>query len=130
MAEMTGPITGAGMPKQLGPYSHAYRAGNLLFVAGQAGIDLETGAVVGDTFEEQARQAFKNLKTVVEAAGSSMGRVAKTTVFLGDASKFTQLNELFAEYFPKDPPVRSTPVVQLPRGLLISIEAIAVMPGE
>jgi 2-iminobutanoate/2-iminopropanoate deaminase len=116
------------MPRQLGPYSHAYRAGNLLFIAGQAGIDPETGAQAGETFEEQGRQAFENLKTVVEAAGSSLGQVAKTTVFLADASKFTAMNEMFAEYFPSNPPVRSTPVVQLPRGLLISIEAIAIVP--
>jgi 2-iminobutanoate/2-iminopropanoate deaminase len=115
------------MPRQLGPYSHAYRVGNLLFIAGQAGIDPETGAVAGETFEEQARQAFENLKTVVEAAGSGMGQVAKTTVFLSDASDFAVMNKLFGEYFPTDPPVRSTPIVQLPRGLLISIEAIAAV---
>ncbi len=128
MATENGPIHSPNMPKQLGPYSHAYRAGNLLFIAGQAGIDPGTGAQIGETFEEQARQAFENLRTVVEAAGSSMSQVAKTTVFLGDASKFTALNELFCEYFPSNPPVRSTPVVQLPRGLLISIEAIAILP--
>jgi 2-iminobutanoate/2-iminopropanoate deaminase len=128
MATEDGPVHSANMPKQLGPYSHAYRAGNLLFIAGQAGINPATGVAVGDTFEEQARQAFENLKTVVEAAGSSMSQVAKTTVFLGDASKFAAMNELYADYFPVNPPVRSTPVVQLPRGLLISIEAVATLP--
>lgn len=128
MAIEDGPVHTNNMPKQLGPYSHAYRAGNLLFIAGQAGIDPETGAVAGETFEEQARQAFENLKTVVKAAGSSMSQVAKTTIFLADASKFAAMNELYAEYFPANPPVRSTPVVQLPRGLLISIEAVAIVP--
>src|SRR3954469_21020155 len=108
MASTDGPVQSEGMPRQLGPYSHAYRVGNLLFIAGQAGINPATGAVAGESFEEQARQAFDNLKVVLEAAGSGMGRVAKTTVFLADASKFAALNELFAEYFPTNPPVPST----------------------
>jgi len=110
----------------LGPYSQAVHVGDLVYTAGQPGIDPATGAVAGDTFEAQARQAFANLAAVLEDAGSSMERVVKVTCFLPDASAFPVLNALFAEYFPVAPPVRSAPIVQLPRGLLFSIDAIAV----
>lgn len=110
---------------QRGPYSQAVRLGDLIFVAGQGGIDPATGGPVGDTFEVQARRAFENLRLILEDAGSSMGRVVKTTCFLADPEAFDLLNRLYAEYFPVAPPVRSTPIVRLPRGLLFSIEAIA-----
>jgi 2-iminobutanoate/2-iminopropanoate deaminase len=119
-------ITGPDMPRSLGPYSHAVRAGDFIFVAGQAGIDLATGEAAPD-FGSQARRAFENLGTVLNAAESGLDCVVKTTVFLADASAFATLNELYAEFFPVSPPVRSTPIVQLPRGLLISIECIAVV---
>jgi len=113
-----------------GPYSQAVRLGELLFVAGQAGLDPTSGAVAGTTFELQARRAFENLRAILEDAGSSLDRVVKTTCFLAVPEAFDQLNALYTEYFPVAPPVRSTPVVQLPRGLLFSIEAIAaVAPG-
>ena len=120
-------LRGEAMPKALGPYSHAVRAGELLFVSGQAGVDPATGAAPAD-FSAQARQAFANLVTVLRAAGSCPEHVVKTTVYLADATKFTELNALFAETFPTDPPTRATPVVALPKGLLISIECVAVMP--
>jgi 2-iminobutanoate/2-iminopropanoate deaminase len=101
----------------------------MLFVAGQAGLDPGSGALAGTTFELQARRAFENLREILEDAGSSMDRVVKTTCFLAVPEAFDQLNALYAEYFPVDPPVRSTPVVQLPRGLLFSIEAIAAVPS-
>src|SRR5437868_13534030 len=110
------------------PYSQAVRFGELLFVAGQAGLDPGSGALAGPTFELQARQAFENLQAILEDAGSSLGQVVKTTCFLAVPEAFDQLNALYAEYFPVAPPVRSTPVVQLPRGLLFSIEAIAAAP--
>jgi 2-iminobutanoate/2-iminopropanoate deaminase len=102
------------------------RVGDLLFTAGQPGIDPTTGAAAGETFEAQARQAIANLRAVLEDAGSGHDRVVKTTCFVGDPTAFPTLNELYAEYFPKAPPVRSTPIVNLPRGLLFSIEAVAV----
>lgn len=123
-------ITVAAMPKPLGPYSQVVRAGELLFVAGQAGIDPATGTVPDGGFEAEARQAFVNLGAVLRAAGSDPQRVVKTTVFLTDAQSFPAMNELYAEFFPTRPPVRSTPVVALPRGLLISIEAIAAAGRE
>jgi 2-iminobutanoate/2-iminopropanoate deaminase len=111
---------------RIGPYSQAVRVGNLVFTAGQPGIDPATGMVAGDGFERQARQAFANLRAVLEDAGSRLERVVKVTCFVADAGAFPTLNALFAEFFPTAPPVRSTPIVQLPRGLLFSIDAIAV----
>ncbi len=119
------PVIGAPMPAALGPYSHAVRLGDVLYVSGQAGIDPRTGALAAEDFESEARQAFANLRTVLEAAGSGLDRVAKVTVFLTDAALFGHMNALFAEFFPTDPPARSTPIVALPRGLRISIDAIA-----
>ena len=121
------PVTGADMPKALGPYSQAVRAGDFLYVAGQPGLDPKTGALAGEGFEAQARQAFENPSTVLRAAGSGLQHVVKTTIFMADAGAFPKMNELYGEYFPHNPPVRSTPIVQLPRGLLISIECVAVV---
>lgn len=122
-----GPVESPDMPKVLGPYSQAVRAGEFLFIAGQTGIDPATGSVPAEGFEAEARQAFVNTRTVVEAAGTSLERVVKTTVFLSSAEDFPTINQLFAEFFPAAPPVRSTPIVALPRGLRISIEAIAFL---
>ena len=119
------PEVGAGMP-MLGPYSQVVRAGDFLFVSGQAGINPETGEVAGPDFKTEARQAFLNLSAALQACGSNMDKVVQTTVFLTDATKFPELNELFSEFFSKTPPTRSTPIVQLPKGLLFSIECIAL----
>jgi 2-iminobutanoate/2-iminopropanoate deaminase len=118
-------VESARVPR-IGPYSQAVRIGDLVFTSGQPGIDPATGQVAGDTFEAQARQAFANLRAVLEDAGSRMELVAKVTCYVADAGAFGVLNVLFAEYFPDSPPVRSTPVIALPRGLLFSIDAIAV----
>ena len=119
----------SGLPHAPSSYSQATKVGNLIFIAGQTGVDFTTGNISND-FETQARQAIENLKTVLVAAGSSMEQVAKTTVWLCDAKNFETLNKLYAEYFPVNPPARSTPIVKLPKeSLQISIEAIAVI-GE
>jgi 2-iminobutanoate/2-iminopropanoate deaminase len=120
-------IESANMPRALGPYSHAVQVGELLFIAGQAGIDPATGAVPDGGFEAEARQVFANLDAVLRAAGSGLDRVAKTTIFMSDAANFAAMNALYGEFFPTNPPVRSTPIVSLPRNLQISIEAIAVV---
>ena len=117
----------SGRVPRIGPYSQAVRVGNLVFTAGQAGIDPATGQAAGATFEAQARQALANLRAVLEDAGTGLHRVVKVTCFVADADAFANLNELFAEFFPGSPPVRSTPVVTLPKGLLFSIDAIAVV---
>ena len=111
---------------RVGPYSQAIRVGDLVFTAGQPGIDPSTGVAAGSDFEAQARQALANLRAILEDAGSGMERVVKMTCYVAEASAFGTLNSLFAEYFPIDPPVRSTPVVALPKGFLISIDAIAI----
>ena len=112
---------------RIGPYSQAVRVGGLVYTAGQPGIDPSTGHVAGDSFEAQARQALTNLQAVLEDSGSSLARVIKVTCFVADPDAFPALNALFAEFFPVAPPVRSTPVVRLPRGLLFSIDAVAVV---
>jgi 2-iminobutanoate/2-iminopropanoate deaminase len=120
-------VINSGRVPRIGPYSQAVRVGNLVFTAGQAGIDPATGQSAGPTFEAQARQAFANLRAVLEDAGSGLHRVVKVTCFVAEADAFPKLNELFTEFFPGSPPVRSTPVVALPKGLLFSIDAIAVV---
>ena len=119
-------ITSKRVPR-IGPYSQAVRVGNLVFTAGQPGINPATGEVAGPTFEAQARQAIANLSAVLEDAGTSLHRVVKVTCFVADVAAFPKLNELFTEFFPEAPPVRSTPVVALPKGLLFSIDAIAAV---
>jgi 2-iminobutanoate/2-iminopropanoate deaminase len=119
-------VESARVPR-IGPYSQAVRVGDLLFTAGQPGIVPETGAVAGKDFEAQARQAFANLRAVLEDAGSSLDDVVRATCFVADADAFETLNRLFAEFFPTAPPVRSAPIVTLPRGLLFSIDAIAAV---
>ena len=118
-----GPIRSSDMPVAIGPYSHAVRAGDFVFVSGQPGIDPATGSVPPGGFDAEARQAFANLRTVVEAAGASMQRVVRTTVFLANADDFPVMNQLFAEFFASAPPARATSIVSLPRGLRISIDA-------
>jgi len=129
MALLSEVVESSRVPR-IGPYSQAIRVGNLVFTAGQPGIDPASGVVVGDTFEAQARQALANLAAVLEDAGSRLARVVKVTCFIADAAAFPTLNALFAEFFPDGPQVRSTPIVQLPRGLLFSIDAIAVVDDE
>jgi 2-iminobutanoate/2-iminopropanoate deaminase len=119
-------VSSSRVPR-IGPYSQAVRAGGLVFTAGQPGIDPKTGAVAGPGFEAQARQAFANLRALLEDAGSGMDDVVRVTCFIADPAAFGTLNALFEEFFPAEPPARSTPVVALPRGLLFSIDAVAVI---
>lgn len=118
-------VDSARMPPPLGPYSHVVRAGELLFVSGQPGIDPRTGEAPQEGFEAEARQAFDNLRAVLEAAGSGLDRVVKTTVFLASGDDFPVMNRLYGEFFPTAPPARATPIVGLPRKLRISVEAVA-----
>lgn len=121
-------IEHADMPAPYGTYSTVVKAGGLLYVSGQAGIDPATGAKAGEDFATQARQAFENLKTCLECSGAGMDDVVKVITWLGDANERAALNEMFGRYFPVDPPARSTPIVELPMGLLLSIEATAIAP--
>ena len=110
-----------------GPYSHAVRAGGLLFVSGQPGFDPATGKPSPDT-AEQTRQAFRNLDTVLRAGGSSLDLVANTTVIVTELANFPLVNQLFAEFFPTNPPARMTVNAPLPMGLKFSIGCVAALP--
>ena len=118
-------VHGPELPPSIGPYSHAVRAGGFVFVSGQPGIDPVTGEVPGETFDSEARQAFANLATVLAVAGSRPDLVVSTTVLVADIADFAELNSLFAEFFPTEPPTRMTMQVPLPRGLRISVGCTA-----
>lgn len=120
-------ISGADVPGGIGPYSPAVRAGDLLFVSGQPGVDPTTSQPVGPGFPEQARQAFSNLEAVLRAGGSRPELVVNTTILVTDTANFAALNELFAEFFPTEPPARMVMEVPLPMGLLISIGCVAAL---
>lgn len=114
-------------PKALGPYSQAVRAGNLVFTSGQLGLDPQTNELV-DGIEAQTRQAWRNLANVLETAGSSLNRVVKTTVFMQDMGEFAKMNAVYAEFFPQNPPARSTvQVAALPKGGKVEIECVALI---
>ena len=116
-------------PSALGPYSQAIVANGFVFCSGTAGIDPETG-IIPDGIEAQTEQSLRNLAAVLEAAGASMADLVKTTIFYADVAAFALLNEVYARHMPDPPPARSAPAnVRLPRGLLVSIEAIAVLPA-
>ncbi len=121
-------VSSPNAPAAIGPYSVATRFQSLVFTAGQVGIDPATGELVADDIVTQTHQVLSNLKNVLEAAGSSMEHVLKTTVYLKDMQHFNRMNQVYAEFFPKDPPARSTVQVSaLPKGALIEIEAIACL---
>lgn len=118
-------------PGAIGPYSQAVIAGqNLVFTAGQVAINPATGEVVQGDIKAQTRQALENIKAILSASGSSLAGVIKTTVFLKDMGEFAAMNEVYAQYFPQEPPARSTvEVARLPRDVRVEIEAIAVIPA-
>ncbi len=114
-------------PGVVGPYSQGVRAGGFIFTAGQIALDPISGKMVGATVEEQTRRVLENLKAVLEAAGSGMHKVVKTTVFLTDMAEFARMNAIYAEYFPSKHPARSTlPMASLPLGGLVEIECVAL----
>ena len=115
-------------PKAIGPYSPAIRTPSMIYTAGQIGLDPATGELIAVTVEEQTRQVLTNLRNVLEAAGSSLENVIKTTVFLKDMNDFPKMNSIYAEFFGENPPARSTvAVAALPKGGLVEIEAVALI---
>ncbi len=115
-------------PQAIGPYSQAIRTESMIYTAGQIGLEPATGELVAGGVEEQTRQVLNNLRSVLEAAGSSLEHVVKTTVFLKDMNDFTKMNSIYAEYFGENPPARSTiAVAGLPKGGLVEIEAVALI---
>jgi 2-iminobutanoate/2-iminopropanoate deaminase len=116
-------------PAALGPYSQAIVAGGFVFCSGTAGIDPDSGQVC-DGIEAQTEQALINLSAILNAAGTSMANLVKTTIFYTDVDDFRLINAVYERHMPDPPPARSAPAsIALPQGLLISIDAIAMMPG-
>ena len=115
-------------PQAIGPYSQAVRAGDYLFLSGQIALNPETGELVIESFEAQVRQVFRNIQAVLRAAGVDFAHVVKTTVFLKDMGKFAEMNSIYTEYFPKNPPARSAlEAARLPKEVDIEIEMIAYL---
>ena len=113
-------------PGAIGPYSQGISLGDFVFTSGQIPLHPETG-VIPETIEEQTRQALDNVKAVLEAAGTSLDKVIKATVFLGDMNDFVKMNEVYATYFTVNPPARSAvEVARLPKDVKIEIEVIAI----
>ncbi len=117
-----------GAPPAAGPYSQAIRAGDLVFTAGQLGLDPASGEMAGDGVAEQAEQALRNLAAILEAAGSGMDRLVKVTVFLAEIGDWPAVNEVYARLVPEPFPARSAFAVRdLPRGARVEIEAVATV---
>ena len=115
-------------PRMSQVFPQAAIADKFIFISGTPGLDLDSGNVVSDNFEDQARQAFQNVRIILEEAGSSLGKVVKTTVFMVAGNDFKTLNTVYSEFFPENPPTRSTPqVLPFPAGILISVECIALI---
>lgn len=115
-------------PAAAGPYSQAIRAGDLVFTAGQLGIDPATGEMAGDDVSAQAERALRNLEAILRAAGSGLERLVKVTVFLGDIDDWPKVNEVYSRLVPEPYPARSAFAVKaLPRGARVEIEAVAAV---
>ena len=113
-------------PRAIGPYSMGIQLDDFIFTSGQLGLTPESGEIVPGGIEAETRQALTNLKAILEAAGSNLENVVKTTVFLRDMSDFTRMNSIYAEFFHANPPARTTvAVAALPKGAAVEIEAIA-----
>ena len=115
-------------PEAIGPYSQAIKAGGFVFVSGQIPIDPDTGQFVSGGIAEQTRQVMKNLAAVLDAAGSDLQLVVKTSVFLADMEEFAAMNEVYGKFFGDEPPARATvQAVRLPRDARVEIEAVALL---
>jgi 2-iminobutanoate/2-iminopropanoate deaminase len=121
-------VNAAGAPPAIGPYSHAVRAGELLFCSGQIPLDPRTGEIVGASAAEQARRCLENLGAVCEAAGTTLARALRLTIYMTDLSAFAEVNDVYASYFAADAPARVTVgVAQLPRSAYVEIDAIVAL---
>ena len=115
-------------PRAIGPYSQAIRAGGFLFLSGQIALDPRTEQLVGGDIKQQTRRVLENVKALLQAAGSSLNRVVKCTVFLADMNDFGAMNEEYGSFFQEEPPARTTVAAsRLPRGALVEIDVIAVV---
>ncbi len=125
-------VTAADAPAAIGPYSHAVRAaGELLFCSGQIPLDPATGELVGESAGEQARRCLDNLRAVCTAAGTTLERAVRLTIYMTDLEQFGEVNEVCAEVFPDDPPARATVgVAALPRGAQVEIDAVVALAHD
>ena len=122
-----GVVATEGAPKAIGPYSQAITMDSFVFTAGQVAQDPKSGELVGRTTAEQTEQVFANLKAVLTAAGTTLGNVMKTTVYLADMADFAQMNDVYAKHFGSHKPARSTvQAAGLPKGARVEIDVIAV----
>jgi 2-iminobutanoate/2-iminopropanoate deaminase len=123
-------VTALGAPDAVGPYSHAVKAGGLLFISGQIPLDPESGELVGDSPGEQARRCLENLSVIAAAGGASLGGDAvKLTVYLTDMTAFAEVNEVYGSFFEDEPPARvAFGVAALPKGAQVEIDAILALP--
>ena len=123
-------VTAIGAPDAVGPYSHAVKAGGLLFISGQIPLDPGSGELVGDSPAEQARRCLENLSVIAAAGGCSLAEDGvKLTVYLTDMGAFAEVNEVYATYFEGDPPARvAYGVAALPKGAQVEIDAILALP--
>lgn len=129
MSQHREPVTAIGAPAALGPYSHAVRAGGLLFCSGQVALDPETGELVGASPGEQATRCLENLQAVCAAAGAGLADAVRCTIYMTDLSAFAELNEAYGAFFAADPPARVTVGVSaLPKGAQVEIDAIVALP--
>ncbi len=118
-------------PKPIGPYSQAVRVGDLIFVAGQGCTNPRTGQREDASIESETRQVLENIKAILEAAGASLADVVKTTCYLANIDDFQAFNAVYGEYFPQDPPARTTiQAGRLPGGIRVEIEAFAYVGGR
>jgi 2-iminobutanoate/2-iminopropanoate deaminase len=123
-------VTAVNAPAAIGPYSHAVRAGGLLFCSGQIPLDPTTGEIAGATPAEQARRCLDNLEAVCEAAGTVLADAVRLTVYMTDLSAFAEVNEAYATYFGADPPARvAIGVAALPKGAQVEIDAVVALPA-
>jgi 2-iminobutanoate/2-iminopropanoate deaminase len=121
-------VTAPEAPAAIGPYSHAVRAGGLLFCSGQIPLDPVTGELVGERPGEQANRCLRNLQAVCAAAGAALSQAVRLTVYMTDLDHFAEVNEVYASFFDADPPARVTVEVPgLPRGALVEIDAIVAL---
>ena len=115
----------------MGPYSHAVKAGNLLFLSGQGSLAADGSGIIRGTIEEETHQTFSNIKTVLAAAGATLSDVVKVLVFLKDMDNFKAVNAVYAEYFPENPPARSCiEAARLPGDMQVEIEVIAILSDD
>jgi 2-iminobutanoate/2-iminopropanoate deaminase len=121
-------VEASGAPTAVGPYSHAVRVDGLLFCSGQIPLDSVTGELVGATPGEQARRCLENLRAVCVAAGATLERAVRLTVYMTDLAAFAEVNEVYATFFPTEPPARVTVgVAALPKGAQVEIDAVVAL---